>query len=94
MKMLRENYLCTWSLPGELEDIKASSQSGHARDVAGVLLSKYRPLVEIIRLDSKGRFQGRLSMNEDIINRFQSSHEPTPEEIAFLSRFLAAGLKK
>ena len=87
MNLLREDYVCTWSLPGELEEIKETSQSGQVRSVAEVLLSKYRPLVEIIRLD-------RLSMNEDIINRFQSSYEPKPEEIAFLSKFLTAGLSK
>ncbi len=94
MNLLREDYVCTWSLPGELEEIKETSQSGQVRSVAEVLLSKYRPLVEIIRLDSRGVYQDRLSMNEDIINRFQSSYEPKPEEIAFLSKFLTAGLSK
>lgn len=94
MKVLQDKYVCTWILPGELKAMKDESESPKLKRVATELLERYRPLVEICRLDKGGNFQASLSMNEDIIDRFGSSRTPSADEVGFFLTFLQSGLDK
>lgn len=91
IKFLQENYICTWSLPGELDDLKKDSSDPEVRRVAALLREQYRPLVEIVRLTPNGELGRSLSMNKDILEKFKRAWDPDDSAVDFFIGFLNEG---
>lgn len=63
-------------------------QSEQGKSFALTLRKNFRPFVEMMVLDSKGKLLDRRAMNADIINRFPKVVPPTPELEAHFLKFL------
>jgi hypothetical protein len=85
IQKLNSDYICTWALPEEVQALVDCTDSDPTRSMAQDLLANYRPLVEIMVLDSSGVLKARRSMLQDLELPYQGTPEKALEHfVAFL----------